>query len=231
MIAMIAAIVAIVWKPYAQRSLRSWSSPSCDPCDNLETIDRSDHCDPLYRCVAIVSKPGFNGTRLKELQKAAFLCKKTTQLCRNILALQLSGIIPAPGSTINALVWKLGTFISPAPLWTVTMKGKYPAPHQSFFGTQKLYLHFYHRVGTRKQMSSLFKCCTIYRCILLFAFQVEMRIQAHMQLSVIEVYVQRDQRAEEKLAKKDPSSYGVGPTRFENPMIQEVCKFTLFSFS
>lgn len=50
---------------------------------------------------------------------------------------------------------------------------------------------------------------------------VEMRIRAHMQLSVIEVYVQRDHRAEEKLTKKDPSLYGVGPTRFENPIIQE----------
>ena len=58
-----------------------------------------------------------------------------------------------------------------------------------------------------------------------------MRIRAHMQLSVIEVYVQRDHRAEEKLTKKDPSLYGVGPTRFENPMIEEVCKSTLFSFS
>lgn len=51
---------------------------------------------------------------------------------------------------------------------------------------------------------------------------VEMRIRAHMQLSVIEVYVQRDHKAEEKLTKKDPSLYGVGPTRFENPMIEEV---------
>lgn len=67
---MIAAIVAIVRKLYAQRSLRSSSPASCDPCDHLETIDRSDHCDRLDRCVAIarivaiVSKPGFNGTRL-----------------------------------------------------------------------------------------------------------------------------------------------------------------------
>ena len=58
-----------------------------------------------------------------------------------------------------------------------------------------------------------------------------MRIRAHMQLSVIEVYVQRDHRAEEKLTKKDPSLYIVGPTKFENPMIKEVCKSTLFSFS
>lgn len=89
---------------------------------------------------------------------AAFLCKKTTQLCRNILALQLRGIVPALGSTINAFVCKLGTFISPAvPAvpGTVAMKGKFAAPHQSFFGTQKLYLCIYYRVGTRKQVSSL----------------------------------------------------------------------------
>ena len=58
-----------------------------------------------------------------------------------------------------------------------------------------------------------------------------MRIQAHMEPSMIEVCVQRDQRAEEKLTKKDPSSYGVGPTRLENPVIQRVCKYTLLSFS
>lgn len=40
-----------------------------------------------------------------------------------------------------------------------------------------------------------------------------MRIKTCMQLIHLEVYVQREPEAEKKLRQKDPSAYGVGPTR------------------
>lgn len=42
---------------------------------------------------------------------------------------------------------------------------------------------------------------------------VEMRIRTCLQLIDLEVYVQRELEAEKKLTQKDPSAYGVGPTR------------------
>ena len=40
-----------------------------------------------------------------------------------------------------------------------------------------------------------------------------MRIKTCLQLIHLEVYVQRELEAEKKLTQKDPSAYGVGPTR------------------
>lgn len=40
-----------------------------------------------------------------------------------------------------------------------------------------------------------------------------MRIRTCLQLIDLEVYVQRELEAEKKLTQKDPSAYGVGPTR------------------
>ena len=40
-----------------------------------------------------------------------------------------------------------------------------------------------------------------------------MRIKTLLQLIYLEVYVQRELEAQKKLTQKDPSAYGVGPTR------------------
>lgn len=40
-----------------------------------------------------------------------------------------------------------------------------------------------------------------------------MKIKTCLQLIHLEVYVQRELEAEKKLTQKDPSAYGVGPTR------------------
>ncbi|XP_068709507.1 uncharacterized protein [Montipora foliosa] len=52
--------------------------------------------------------------------------------------------------------------------------------------------------------------------------QVEMRIKTYLPLSELCVYVQREPQAEKKLTEKDPRSYGVGPTRFDELTINPV---------
>ena len=54
-----------------------------------------------------------------------------------------------------------------------------------------------------------------------------MRIKTFLPLSELCVYVERDLEAEKKLTLKDPSSYGVGPTKFEHLRISKVASMSL----
>ena len=61
-----------------------------------------------------------------------------------------------------------------------------------------------------------------------------MRIRTCLQLIHLEVYVQRELEAEKKLTQKDPSAYGVGPTRLPNLQTTQVSSefiHRLFSIS
>ena len=65
------------------------------------------------------------------------------------------------------------------------------------------------RLGSKVGRDEFSWCCC---CFLVFP-KVEMRIRTCLQLIHLEVYVQREPEAEKKLTQKDPSAYGVGPTR------------------
>jgi len=54
--------------------------------------------------------------------------------------------------------------------------------------------------------------------------QVEMRIKSHLQLSQLEVYVQREPEADKKLKSKDPNAYGLGPTKLDKLNITQVAR-------
>lgn len=155
-------IVAIVRKPYAQRSLRSWSPPSCDPCDHLETIDSSDHCDRLDRCVAIarivaiVSKPGLNGTRLiKWTPNGSISLQKDNSALSKHSCLAIawnSSSIREYHQRLCLQAWQVH-FARGS--WDRDDERQICCPTSVVFGTQKLYLCIYYHVGTRKQVSSL----------------------------------------------------------------------------
>lgn len=67
--------------------------------------------------------------------------------------------------------------------------------------------------------------------------QVDMQVETNIPLQELYVYVMREFEAEKKLMAKDPSSYGVGPTRITNLDITQlagtiptyICKFDLDS--
>lgn len=52
--------------------------------------------------------------------------------------------------------------------------------------------------------------------------KVEMEIDTHLPLRHLEVYVMRDFEAEKKLVGKDPVAYGVGETRFPQPVVKQI---------
>ena len=49
-----------------------------------------------------------------------------------------------------------------------------------------------------------------------------MRIKTHLQLSQLEVYVQREPEADKKLKGKDPNAYGLGPTKLHKLNVTQV---------
>ena len=56
-----------------------------------------------------------------------------------------------------------------------------------------------------------------------------MRIKSHLQLSQLEVYVQREPEADKKLKSKDPNAYGLGPTKLDKLNVTQVAsKFNHF---
>ena len=106
--------------------------------------------------VTIVSKPGFNGTRLIKGTP-----NSNISLQKDNSAFSEHSCLAIAWNSSSTREYHQRLCLEP---WHVHFahasfnrdEGNFPSPHQSFFGTQKLYLCIYYRVGARKQVSSLF---------------------------------------------------------------------------